>query len=65
MAIVQQHPVLFTDTIFENIRFGCPDATIDDVIEACQTANAKEFIERLPDGYLTEIKPKQLSGGTF
>jgi len=56
MGIVPQDPFLFSGTIADNIRFGDPDAPDEDVVAAAQLANAEEFIERLPDGYETQIQ---------
>ena len=51
MAIVPQEPTLFDRTIEENIRYGCPDATAEDVVKAAKLANAHRFIESFPDKY--------------
>ena len=56
MAMVLQDTKLFTGTIADNIRYGKLDATDEEVIEAAKIANAHAFIEKLPDGYETEIK---------
>ena len=65
IGIVQQDVYLFAGTVFENIRYGKPDATREEVIEAAKTANAHEFIMSLPDGYDTDIGQRgvKLSGG--
>jgi ABC-type multidrug transport system fused ATPase/permease subunit len=65
ISIVTQEPFLFDGTILENIRYACPDATHDEVVEAARAANAHEFIEGLPAGYETEVGEfgSQLSGG--
>jgi ABC-type multidrug transport system fused ATPase/permease subunit len=55
MGLVPQDPFLFTGTISDNIRFGRLDATEEEVTEAAKLANAHEFIERLPDGYNTQV----------
>ena len=58
IGIVQQDVYLFAGTIIDNIRYGRPDATDEEVIRAAKAANAHEFIRRLPDGYdtmLTEV----------
>ena len=56
MAMVLQDTKLFTGTIADNIRYGKLDATDEEVIEAAKLANAHSFIEKLPDGYETEIR---------
>ncbi|MCD8398961.1 MAG: ABC transporter ATP-binding protein/permease [Lachnospiraceae bacterium] len=65
IGIVQQDVYLFTENIMENIRYGKPDATDEEVIEAAKLANAHEFISQLPDGYYTNIGQRgvKLSGG--
>jgi ABC-type multidrug transport system fused ATPase/permease subunit len=59
MGLVPQDPFLFSGSIADNIRFGCPDACDEEVERAARLANAHEFITALPDGYATEI----LEGG--
>ena len=56
MAMVLQDTKLFTGTIRDNIRYGKLDATEEEIIAAAKLANAHSFIEKLPDGYDTEIK---------
>ncbi|HHE72404.1 MAG TPA: ATP-binding cassette domain-containing protein, partial [Chloroflexi bacterium] len=51
-----QDPFLFSGTIADNIRFGRPDASDEEMREAAHLANADEFIERLPEGYETEVQ---------
>jgi ABC-type multidrug transport system fused ATPase/permease subunit len=65
LGIVPQEGFLFSGTIAENIAFGRPDATEEDVREAAQAVGAHEFIERLTDGYETEVGERggQLSAG--
>lgn len=60
VSMVLQKNVLFSGTIAENLRWGNPDATMDQIIEACRLAQADEFVERFPDGYDTYIE----QGGT-
>jgi ATP-binding cassette subfamily B protein len=64
-AIVLQEPVLFSTTVAENIAYGRPGATPEQIVEAAKAANAHEFIEALPDGYETEVGERGmcLSGG--
>jgi ABC-type multidrug transport system fused ATPase/permease subunit len=59
MGLVPQDPFLFSGTIADNVRFGCPGASDAEVEQAARMANAHEFILVLPDGYDTEI----LEGG--
>jgi subfamily B ATP-binding cassette protein MsbA len=65
MGIVTQESILFNDTIFQNIAFGKPEASMAEVIEAAKIANAHDFIEKLEDGYDTMIgeRGSKLSGG--
>jgi ABC-type multidrug transport system fused ATPase/permease subunit len=55
LGIVPQESFLFSGTIRDNIAFGRPDATDGDVTAAAQAVGAHDFIERLPDGYDTEV----------
>ena len=65
IGLVQQDVFLFSDTVFNNIRFGRPEATREEVEEAARMAAANEFIEDLPQKYETEIGERgvKLSGG--
>ncbi|HBH47099.1 MAG TPA: antibiotic ABC transporter ATP-binding protein [Bacteroidales bacterium] len=65
MGIVNQDPILFNDTIFNNIAFGKDNATEQDVVAAAKIANAHEFIMQTPEGYQTNIgdRGSKLSGG--
>lgn len=65
IGIVQQDVYLFAGTIFENIAYGKPGATREEVIAAAKNANAHEFIMDFPDGYDTDIGQRgiKLSGG--
>ena len=65
MGIVSQETILFNDTVFNNISYGLPDASQDDITKAAKAANALEFINALPDGFGTIIGEKgtRLSGG--
>ena len=65
MSLVSQDTVLFNDTIKSNIALGRPDATDDEIIEACKVANAHNFIMESPEGYETNIGDRgaKLSGG--
>jgi len=65
IGIVAQDPFLFSATVRENITFGAPDASDEDIVRAARLAQAHEFIEELPDGYDTVIGERgiTLSGG--
>lgn len=65
IAIVPQDSFLFADTILNNIRVGCLDASDEEVIEAARKANADDFIRKFPDGYDTVVSERgaSLSGG--
>lgn len=65
IGIVQQDVFLFSDSIRENIAYGRPDATEQEIIEAAKLADAHEFIMKLPDGYDSAIGERgvKLSGG--
>ncbi len=65
IGIVQQEVFLFADTIFENIRYGKPDATMDEVVEAAKKAEIYEDILAMPNGFETYVGERgtRLSGG--
>ena len=65
IGMVQQDVYLFAGTIFDNIKYGRPDATKEEVIEAAKEANAYDFIMSLPKGFDTDIGQRgiKLSGG--
>lgn len=65
MALVPQEVILFSGTIRENISYGKPNATLDEIREAARQANALEFIENFPDKFDTLVGDRgiQLSGG--
>ena len=65
IGYVQQEPMMFSDTIFNNIAFSNPDATVEDVIHAADIANAHGFIARQPDAYDTLLGERGVgvSGG--
>ena len=60
VSVVLQNNVLFSGTILENLRWGDPDASLEECQRACRLACADEFIEKMPDGYDTYIE----QGGT-
>jgi hypothetical protein len=64
-ALVSQEPLLFSCSIADNIRYGRPDATVEEVRAAAAAANALEFIDKLPEGLDTAVGERgvQLSGG--
>lgn len=65
IALVLQETFLFNGSVRDNLKFGRVDATDDEIIAAAKAANAHEFIEKLPEGYATEIGERgvKLSGG--
>jgi len=65
IAIVPQDPVIFSGSVSDNVRFGRPDASDADIRDACAAAHALEFIERLPQGFATDLGERgvKLSGG--
>jgi ATP-binding cassette subfamily B protein len=65
IALVPQEPVIFSGTVMENIRYGKPTATEQEVTEAARAAFAEEFIAQLPQGYDTYLGDRgvRLSGG--
>ena len=65
IGIVQQDVFLFSGTIRDNIKYGCLDASEEEVIKASKSANMHDFVLSLPDGYDTEIGERgiRLSGG--
>ncbi|HVE48010.1 MAG TPA: ABC transporter transmembrane domain-containing protein [Casimicrobiaceae bacterium] len=65
LAVVPQDPVIFAASVLENVRYGRPDANVDDVRAACEAAYADEFIDRLPQRYESDLGERgvRLSGG--
>lgn len=65
IGIVPQDTVLFNESIYYNIAYGCPDASHEAVIDAARSAHIHDFIESLPDGYDTMVGERglKLSGG--
>ncbi|HYZ30602.1 MAG TPA: ABC transporter transmembrane domain-containing protein [Thermoleophilaceae bacterium] len=65
VSVVQQEAILFGLSVAENIRYGCPEATDEEVRAAASAAGMDEFVERLPDGYDTVLAERgaSLSGG--
>ncbi len=65
IAVVPQETVIFSGSVMDNIRFGKPEASQEDVLEAARAARVDEFAERLPKGYDTEVGERgvTLSGG--
>lgn len=65
IGLVQQDVYLFDGTIAENIAYGKPDATAEEIVEAARRANIADFIETLPDGFETQVGERgaRLSGG--
>jgi subfamily B ATP-binding cassette protein MsbA len=65
IGVVTQETILFSGTIAENIRYGLPEATDEQVLEAARIANAYEFIVQLPNGFQTDVgeRGQRLSGG--
>ena len=65
VAVVLQKNTLFSGTILDNLRWGNPDATQEECVQACQAACADEFIDRFPEGYQTRIERggNNISGG--
>ncbi|CAM9658174.1 unnamed protein product, partial [Sphacelaria rigidula] len=65
VGVVDQEPVLFDGSIADNIRYGVPEASDEDVRDAAQQANAHDFIAQFPEGYDTKVgeQGRQLSGG--
>ena len=64
-ALVPQQPVLFSTNVLENLRYGRPDATDEDILAAAQAAHADEFIQQLPEQYESYLGEGgvKLSGG--
>jgi ATP-binding cassette subfamily B protein len=64
-AFVLQEPVLFSTTVAENIAYGRPGASHEQIVESAKAANAHEFVQALPDGYQTQVGERGmcLSGG--
>jgi len=65
LGMVSQEPILFNDTVFNNIAFGLENISEKDVMEAARIANAHDFIMQMPEGYQTNVGDRgtKLSGG--
>ena len=65
MGVVTQETLLFDDTIYNNIRYGRPDATSEEIETAARQAHVTQFLDQFPDGFETRVgeKGSRLSGG--
>jgi len=65
MGVVAQEPVLFSASVEENVRYGRPGASREEVVAACRAAHAHAFVSAFPEGYETRVgeRGQQLSGG--
>ena len=65
IGIVPQDTVLFNDSIFENVRYGCPEANDQEVLNAIHLAHLEKFVSQLPEGHQTKVGERglKLSGG--
>jgi ATP-binding cassette subfamily B protein len=65
IGVVPQEPILFSASVEENVRYGRPGASHDEVVLACRAAHADGFVRAFPDGYATRVgeRGQQLSGG--
>lgn len=64
IGFVAQDPIVFSGTVYDNIRYGRPDATFEQIQEASEAAMVTEFMERLPKGFYTHIGKKGVSLST-
>ena len=60
VSMILQNNILFSGTILENLRWGKPDATLEECRHACDLAQASEFIDQMPEGYETHIQKGQV-----
>jgi ATP-binding cassette subfamily B protein len=65
IAVVAQEPVIFAASVIDNVRYGRPDASEEEVRDALAMANALEFVEQLPQGFASQLGERgvKLSGG--
>ncbi len=65
VAVVAQDPVIFATSVMDNVRYGRPEASVDEVHQALEMANASEFVMRLPEGLDASLGERgvKLSGG--
>jgi len=65
IGLISQEPILFATSIRENVRFGKPDATDEEIEQACRAANCYDFIMKFPEGFSTFVGAggSQMSGG--
>jgi ABC-type transport system involved in Fe-S cluster assembly fused permease/ATPase subunit len=65
LGLVSQEPLLFEGTILDNIKYGKPSATVEEIDEAAKAAHVADFVQELPEGYTTQVGERgvALSGG--
>lgn len=63
IGIVLQDNYIFNGSVIDNVKYGNKDCSMEDVIMACKAANCHDFIEKLPDGYDTQLSSLELSSG--